>query len=141
VPLSTGVQVGPTGTQAPLCRVKPLSQLVAHLPALQVALPFCGEGQALPQAPQLAASLERSTHWPLQSWPLVQVGWQPEGVHTPLAQTVPQAPQLDFDDKSASQPSSGLLEQCTRPEAQLTLQVPWKQVALETPGSLVQSWP
>jgi hypothetical protein len=42
-------------------------QLNAHLPLSQAAVPLSGAGQALPQPPQFATSLEGFTHEPLQS--------------------------------------------------------------------------
>jgi hypothetical protein len=54
-------------THLPEHRRNPELQLNAHLPLSQAAVPLSGAGQALPQPPQFATSLEGFTHEPLQS--------------------------------------------------------------------------
>lgn len=53
-------------THAEPHRVKPVAQTRPHLPALQVALPLTGTGQAIPQVPQLSGEEVVSMHEPLQ---------------------------------------------------------------------------
>src|SRR5260221_13697162 len=53
-------------TQAPLQGLKPLSQAMSQPPALQVAEPFAGDGQALAQVVQCAGSWLVSTQEPEQ---------------------------------------------------------------------------
>lgn len=74
-------QVPPAGqvTQVPPQLVKPVLQVMPQTPAVQVACPFVGTGQTLPQLPQLLVSLLVSRQVPEQ---LVK----PDGQHCPLVQ-------------------------------------------------------
>jgi hypothetical protein len=67
--------------------------------------------QAFPQAPQLPLSVCRSTHrFPQGDIPIEQVHVPPTHA-APIGHTVPQAPQLVVELRSASQPFSALLSQ------------------------------
>src|SRR6266545_3129734 len=79
-------QAVPSQQSAP--QVTPVVQ--AQAPELHV----CPAGQARPQAPQLAASVWRSTHAaPHLSWPAGQTQW-PAAQLWAAPQAVPQAPQF-----------------------------------------------
>jgi hypothetical protein len=49
-------------THAPSQRAKPWLQIELHVPFRQVAVPFAGASHTTSHAPQLAPSLETSTH-------------------------------------------------------------------------------
>jgi hypothetical protein len=80
----------------------PPPQCGVHAPLTQVTVPFVGAGHAWPHVPQLATSVWKLRHWPLQNVkpalhaiphsPPAQVGW-PFGT---LGHKLPQAPQLSL---------------------------------------------
>jgi hypothetical protein len=63
--------------------MKPSLHCTPHLPPVQVALPFCGTGQAMPHEPQLSGLVDRSMHDPPQ---FLRPPEQP-AVHLLLSQT------------------------------------------------------
>jgi len=108
------------------------------------------------QAPQLVGSDFRSTHLVVhksgegdaQLDEQVKVVPFIEQSAVGATQVFPHAPQLDCVLRSVSQPSSGRVEQCPKPEAQAaagTTQAPELHVTPVAPGltfgSVVQSWP
>jgi len=87
-------------TQTPLQLVKPASQTMPHVAAVQVATPLAGTGHFIPQAPQFWVSVCSFTQAPLQGpKPVLQVKPHVELEHfgVPLSgavQTCPQEAQL-----------------------------------------------
>src|SRR5947199_7855110 len=96
-----------------------------HAPAAQVAVPFAGDGQTLPQAPQFLTSSPLCTQVaPHLRYPMLQVKSQVPPVHTEAAflgagQAAPQLPQLPGSFFRSEQPPLQLVSPCGHETTQL----------------------
>jgi hypothetical protein len=110
-----------------LQRVSPEAHVrgvVPHAAEVHVATVPGGDGQTVPQTPQLAGSLDLSVHLlPHFASGSVQVAVHPVGPQTgvPPEHDVPQAPHVAALARSASQPFAGLPSQSAHPALQLTI--------------------
>lgn len=113
-------------------------QSISHSPPLQTALPLDGEGQPLPQVPQFAVLVIRSTQVPLQfSLPAAHDALQVAPLHTsPALQALSQAPQYDGLLSRFTQTLLPSLSQPTKLSLQVNVQAPPLHCAAPFDGAL-----